>query len=79
MNTVKATSSPEDELSYWPAFLAKNKKGRPKNNVHQKSVVDLIKESATKKCKTKKKMFCKIFHKFNHNTEDCFKNPVNQL
>jgi hypothetical protein len=24
-------------------------------------------------------MFCNICQKFNHTTEDCFKNPVNQL
>ncbi len=24
-------------------------------------------------------MFCEICHKFNHDTEACFKNPTNQL
>ncbi len=27
--------------------------------------------------KRKKKMWCNICHKFNHNTRDCFKNPSN--
>jgi hypothetical protein len=51
MNTVKATSKPENEPHYCPAFLSGNKKGWPKKNIHQKGVVDLIEELAKKNAK----------------------------
>ncbi len=79
MNAVKATSNPEDDLRYCPAWTARNKKARPKKNTHQKNVVDLIEELSNKKRKRRRKMFCNICQKFNHTTEDCFKNPANQL
>ncbi len=79
MNAVKATSNPEDDLCYCPAWTAGNKKGQPKKNTHQKSVADLIEESSSKKRKQRRKMFCNICQKFNHTTENCFKNPANQL
>jgi hypothetical protein len=60
-------------------LTAGNKKGRPKKNTCQKSVADLIEESSNKKRKLRRKMFCNISQKFNHTTEDCFKNPANQL
>jgi hypothetical protein len=44
MNAVKTTSNPEDDLRYCPAWTAGNKKGRPKKNIRQKSVIDLIEE-----------------------------------
>ena len=78
ISSIKANTRPDDKLRYCPSFLAGNKKGRPKKNVRQKSLVDLIEESATKKRKRRKKLFCKICYKFNHNTADCYKHPLNQ-
>jgi hypothetical protein len=79
MNAVKATSNPEDDLPYCPAWTAGSKKGWPKKNIRQKSVVDLIEESSNSKRKWRRKMFCNICQKFNHTIADCFKNPANQL
>ncbi len=79
MNAVKATSNPEDYLCYSPAWTAGNKKGRPKKNIRQKSVIDLIEESSNSKRKQRRKMFCNICQKFNHTTADWFKNPAKQL
>jgi hypothetical protein len=44
MNAIKATSNPEDDLCYCPAWTAGNKTGWPKKNIRQKSVIDLIEE-----------------------------------
>ena len=74
---IKASYHPHDRLRYCPAFLSV-KKGRPKKNVRKMSVIDHIEEAANKKRKRRKKMFCKICHKFNHDTTECFKNPQNQ-
>jgi hypothetical protein len=63
MNAVKTTSNPEDDLLYCPAWTAGN---------NQKSVIDLIEEWSSKKCKRRRKMFCNICQKFNHTTADCF-------
>jgi hypothetical protein len=79
INAVKTTSNPEDDLRYCPAWIAGNKKGRPKKNIHQKSVIDLIEELSNNKRKQRRKMFCNICQKFNHTTADCFKNPTKQL
>jgi hypothetical protein len=79
MNAVKAASNPEDDLRHCPAWTAGNKKGRPKKNNRQKSVIDLIEESSTNKRKRRRKMFCNICQKFNHTTADCVKNSANQL
>jgi hypothetical protein len=79
MNAVKTTSNPGDDLCYCPAWTAGNKKGRPKKNIHQKSVIDLIEESSSNKRKWRRKMFCNICQKLNHTTVDCYKNPANQL
>ncbi len=49
MNAVNATSNPEDYLRYCPAWTAGNKKGRPKTNILQKSVIDLIEELSNNK------------------------------
>jgi hypothetical protein len=78
---VKATSKPEDDIVYCPAWTAANKKGRPKKNARMKSIMDHIEESAKKKRKRKVKMFCKHCQKFNHTTEQCYllKKPINQL
>lgn len=78
---VKATSKPEDDIVYCPAWTAANKKGRPKKNARMKSIMDHIEESAKKKRKRKVKMFCKHCQKFNHTTEQCYllKKPIIQL
>ncbi len=79
MNAIKATSSPEDDLHHCPAWTAGYKKGRPKKNIRQKSVIDLIGESTNNKHKQRRKMSCNICQKFNHTTADCVMNPANQL
>jgi hypothetical protein len=79
MNAVKATSNPEVNLCYCPAWTAGNKKGWPKKNICQKSVIDLIEESSSNNHKQRRKMFCNICQKFNHTLAGCFKNPANQL
>ncbi len=75
---VRATSMKDERLYYCPSWTATTKKGRPKENKRQKSVVDLITELG-KKRKRRKRLFRKICHKFNHDTNDCFKNPVKPL
>jgi hypothetical protein len=79
MNAIKATSNPEDNLRYCPVWTAGNKKGWPKKNICQRSVIDLIEELSNNKFKWRRKMFCNIFQKFNHTTADCLKNLENQL
>ncbi len=54
-------------------------KGPPKKNVCNKSIMDHIKEAAKKKRNRRARMFCKICHNFNHNTDQCVKNPMNQV
>ena len=79
LNTVKSNTTADDMLRYCPAWVAARKKGRPKANVREKSVVDLIQESAKKKKRTRKvKMFCSICTKWNHNTVDCWHNSANK-
>ena len=34
--------------------------------------------SSSKKRKRQAKLYCKICEKFNHNTAQCFKNPINR-
>ena len=34
--------------------------------------------SSSKKRKRQTKLYCKICEKFNHNTAQCFKNPINR-
>jgi hypothetical protein len=55
MNAIKATSNPEDDLRFCPAWTAGNKKGWPKKNIRQKSVIDLIEESSNNKRKRRRK------------------------
>jgi hypothetical protein len=57
----------------------KKGKGHPKKNVCEKSIMDHIEEAAKKKCKRRAWMFCKTCHKFNHDMEQCMKNPANQV
>ncbi len=80
MKSIQALSTPEDDLRFCPSWSAANKKGCPKKNERIKSVMDHIEESAKKKRKRREKCFCKIYHnhKFNHNTQDCWKNPNNE-
>ncbi len=80
LNSVKTSTRPDDTLRYVPTWLAAKKKGRPKANVRDKSVTDLIEESAKKKKRTRRiKLFCRICFKHNHNTVDCYQNPSNEL
>ena len=79
LTTVKSNTQADDTLRYVPAWLAAKKKGRPKENVRKKSVMDLIEESAKKKKRTRRiKLYCRICYKHNHNTVDCYQNPANE-
>ncbi len=41
LNTVKSSTQADDTLRYVPAWLGAKKKGRPKENVREKSVTDI--------------------------------------
>ena len=75
IQAVRETSTKDELLRNCPLWTAARKKGRPKENEREKSVADHIAESG-KKRKRKKRLFCRICHKFDHNTNDCFKNPA---
>ena len=77
LNTVKTSTRADDTIRYVPAWLAAKKKGRPKEDIREKSVADHIKELAKKKRSRRTKFFCRICHKFDHNMADCFQNPAN--
>ncbi len=79
LNTVKSMTIADDRLRCCPLWAAAKKKGRPKEDVCEKSVADHIKELAKKKRSRRTKFFCIICHKFDHNMADCFQNPANQL
>jgi hypothetical protein len=79
LNTVKSMTIADDRLRYCPSWAAAKKRGRPKEDVREKSVADHIKESANKKRSRRTKFFCRICHKFDHNMADCFQNPANRL
>ena len=49
LNTVKSMTVPEDHLRYCPSWTAAKKKGQPKVDNREKSLVDHISESAKKK------------------------------
>ena len=79
LSTVKSSTRADDTLRYVPAWLAAKKKGRPKENVREKSVMDLIEESAKKKKRTRRiKLYCRICFKHNHNMVVCYQNPANE-
>ena len=78
LKTLKTMSNADGMICYCPAWMAPKKAGRPKANVLEKSLNDLIKESAKKTRNRRTKMFCKICEKFNHNTADCYNNPANK-
>ncbi len=64
-------------LRYCPSWTAAKKKGRPKADNHEKSLVDHISESAKKKRGRRTNFYGRICHKFAHNMVDCFQNPAN--
>jgi hypothetical protein len=74
MESVKGKHRPDQHLAYCPSWTAGRKKGRPKSNTREKGIADHIQDSG-KKRKRAVRMFCRICHKYNHNTDDCFKNP----
>ncbi len=79
LNTVKSMTIADHRSRYCPSWAAAKKKGRPKEDVREKSVADHIKELAKKKRSRRTKFFCGICHKFDHNMADCFQNPANRL
>ena len=79
LNMVKTSTQADDRLRYCPAWITAKKKGRPKADVREKSVMDIIEESAKKKKQSRRNnLFCNICFKHNHNTADCFQNPANK-
>jgi hypothetical protein len=78
LNTVKSMTVSEDRLRYCHLWTAAKKKGRPKADNCEKSLVDHISKSAQKKQGRRTKLYCRICHKFDHNMVDCFQNPANQ-
>jgi hypothetical protein len=48
LNTVKSMTIADDHLWYYPLWAAAKKKGRPKEDVREKSVADHMKELAKK-------------------------------
>ena len=72
MQSVKSKYTPDDQIRYCPDWAAPKKAGRPKKDAKRK--LGVMDEVAKKRRKT---LWCEICHKFNHNTNDCFKNPSN--
>jgi hypothetical protein len=54
LKSIKANSTPHDELGYCPNWLGPQKKGHPKKDKCKKSIADYIEQSAKKKCRTTK-------------------------
>ncbi len=54
LKSIKANSTPHDELCYCPNWLGPQKKGCAKKDKHKKSIADYIKQSAKKKRRTTK-------------------------
>jgi hypothetical protein len=52
LQSIKANSTPHDELGYCPNWLGPQKKGHPKKDKRNKSVADHIEQSAKKKRRT---------------------------
>ena len=77
LNTAKSLTNTDERWRYCSLWMSAKKKGRPKVNVCEKSVVDFIKELVKKKQTRRMKIYCRICHKFHHNTADCFQNPTN--
>ena len=79
MNTVKATSHRDEKLRYCPDWSVSDKPGRPKKNDKIMTLTDKMEmASSSKKRKRQGKLYCNICEKFNHNTAQCFKNPINR-
>ena len=79
LTMVKATASPNEFLRYCPDWSVSDKPGRPKKNDKIMTLTDKMeKASSSKKRKRQAKLYCKICEKFNHNTAQCFKNPINR-
>jgi hypothetical protein len=77
-NALKKVSQADDTVRYCPDWSTANKSGRRKNSEKQLSVSERMQlDSGKKKRKRRVKLYCAICHKFNHNTADCFKNPIN--
>jgi hypothetical protein len=76
MNAIKTRHDRDELVQYCPAWSAAAKKGRPKKHERRKTVMDHIQESAKKKRKRTKRMYCSVCEKFNHNTKDCYQNKV---
>ncbi len=75
-------SSRDKTLQFLTSFPGRcNMQGRsgPKKNVCKKSVKDHIEEAAKKKRKMRAWMFCKTCPKFNHDTDQWMRNPMNQV
>jgi len=79
MTSIKRKFSPDNTLRYCPAWSAPGKKGRPKKDARRKGIMDHIQDSGKKKRKRTNRMYCSICQKYNHNTADCIKNPLNKL
>jgi hypothetical protein len=78
IKTVKAEARPNAFLRYCSDWSAPRKAGRPKKSDKILTVTEIIElASSKKKRKRRPKLFCKICHKFNHSTMQCFKNPIN--
>lgn len=72
---VTSKHNQENDIKYCPEWVSANKAGRPKKNMeHAPGVIDCIQASAKKR---KRKMFCNICNKFNHDTVDCWQHPTN--
>ncbi len=54
LQSIKANSTPRDELGYCPNWLGPQKKGCPMKDKPKKIIADHIKQSAKKKCRTTK-------------------------
>ena len=70
---VKANSQPNKLLRYCPDWSAAKKSGHPKKSDKLLTVTEIIDLALSKK-KRRPKLFCEIFHKFNHTTLQFFKN-----
>jgi hypothetical protein len=52
LKSIKANSTPHDDLRYCPNWLGPQKKGCPKKEKCKKSIADYVKQSANKKRRT---------------------------
>ncbi len=52
LKSIKANSTPHDDLHYCPNLLRPQKKGRPKKDKHKMSIADYVQQSAKKKRRT---------------------------